>query len=267
MDAKSKGRTATRRQFTHSANNFESLTTNKNINKTEIIAYYKLLKSYYDSLKILDNEVRICLFQEPEKEDSQNFIDKEYKAGKYEAKWALCQTIYETSMKNSGSDGGEIKKSHKLPTLELTKFNGNIKNWLGFWGSFKKIHENVYVRELLSLILNKKEFNQRSDLVDQLNGQLRALEVLGVTKEKYVAFLLPMVESALPSDTLIIWERTRTEKASEDPLNSLLLFFKRGIESEQRITMAKKTFNNQQETNETTLRPYGGASPAALLTY
>lgn len=86
----------------------------------------------------------------------------------------------------------------------------------------------LYVRELLSLILNKKEFNLLSELVDQLNGQLRALQVIGVTKDKYAAFLLPMVESALPSDTFI-WERTRTEKASEDRLNSLLLFLKREI--------------------------------------
>ncbi|XP_045451223.1 uncharacterized protein LOC123660165 [Melitaea cinxia] len=307
MDTKSKERTAMRRQFTRTANNFESLTTNKNINKNDIIASFKLLKSYYEMLKVLDKEVRTFLFQEPEREDSQNLIDREYEeAGKYEAKWALCQTIFENIIKNHGSEVVENKKSHKLPTLELTKFDGNIKHWLAFWGSFKKIHENVdidnvdklqyltqamqagsdvksfvnsfpltsssydlcitdlksryakedlliqvYVRELLSLILNKKEFNQLSDLVDQLNGQLRALEVLGVTKDKYAAFLLPMVESALPSDTLIIWERTRTENASEDPLNSLLLFLKREIESEQRISMAKKTFNNQHEAIKT----------------
>lgn len=66
MDAKSKERTATRWQFTRTANIFESLTTNKNNNKIDIIESFK---SYYDSLKVLDNEVRTFLFQEPEKED------------------------------------------------------------------------------------------------------------------------------------------------------------------------------------------------------
>ncbi|XP_035229520.1 uncharacterized protein LOC118201511 [Stegodyphus dumicola] len=33
-------------------------------------------------------------------------------------------------------------ENFRLPKLELKRFDGNIKNWLGFWGKFKKIHDD-----------------------------------------------------------------------------------------------------------------------------
>ncbi|XP_052755371.1 uncharacterized protein LOC128201705 [Galleria mellonella] len=60
----------------------------------------------------------------------------------------------------------------------------------------------VYVRELLTLIINKDKNMNLSNLYDQLNSQLRALETLGVTQDKYAAFILPMVESSLLLDIL-----------------------------------------------------------------
>ncbi|XP_035221803.1 uncharacterized protein LOC118194722 [Stegodyphus dumicola] len=37
------------------------------------------------------------------------------------------------------------KRNFKLPKLELQKFNGETRNWLGFWGQFKKIDEDVNI--------------------------------------------------------------------------------------------------------------------------
>lgn len=31
------------------------------------------------------------------------------------------------------------KRKFKLPTIELKKFGGKVKDWLTFWGQFKKI--------------------------------------------------------------------------------------------------------------------------------
>ena len=35
----------------------------------------------------------------------------------------------------------------KLPTIELPKFTGNVKEWLSFWSVFKKIHEDALIRK------------------------------------------------------------------------------------------------------------------------
>ncbi|GFT35291.1 integrase catalytic domain-containing protein [Trichonephila clavipes] len=67
----------------------------------------------------------------------------------------------------------------------------------------------VYVRELLKLVLQNAEVNNvnLSSLYDKIEAQLRALESLGVTKEKYAAMLFPLVESCLPAEILRAWER------------------------------------------------------------
>ncbi|GFS56425.1 hypothetical protein TNCV_4302591 [Trichonephila clavipes] len=46
-----------------------------------------------------------------------------------------------------------------------------------------------------------------SSLYEKIEAQLRALESLGVTKEKYAAILFPLVESCLPAEILSAWKR------------------------------------------------------------
>ncbi|GFS51891.1 integrase catalytic domain-containing protein [Trichonephila clavipes] len=67
----------------------------------------------------------------------------------------------------------------------------------------------VFIRELLKLVLQNAEVNKvnLSSLYDKIEAQLRALESLGVTKEKYAAMLFPLVESCLPAEILRAWER------------------------------------------------------------
>lgn len=36
-----------------------------------------------------------------------------------------------------------ISSKHKLPKLELRKFNGDPKEWLGWWSQFQEIHDDV----------------------------------------------------------------------------------------------------------------------------
>lgn len=48
----------------------------------------------------------------------------------------------------------------------------------------------------------------------ELNTQITALESLGVTKDKYAAFIYPLIESALPVETLKIWERLKSSSSN-----------------------------------------------------
>ncbi|KAJ0175545.1 hypothetical protein K1T71_008704 [Dendrolimus kikuchii] len=171
-----------------------------------------------------------------------------------------------TLFNNKSSDKPQTtQRKFQLPTLELKQFDGDITNWLGFWGQFKKIDSDVfiddddkfqyllkatepgssarelvesfppsgpnyhkaleqmkarfakdeiliqcYVRKLLDIVLsqgNCSDFSDLRTLYDKLNTQLRALETLGVTSEKYAAMLYPLVESAIPESTLRVWQR------------------------------------------------------------
>lgn len=64
----------------------------------------------------------------------------------------------------------------------------------------------VYVRELLTLVINNasksNEETSLSKIYDKLEAQLRALESLGVTKDKCAAMLYPLVESSLPEELI-----------------------------------------------------------------
>lgn len=105
----------------------------------------------------------------------------------------------------------------------------------------------VYVRELLTIILNK-DSKTLTYLYDNISTQFCALETLGVTQDGYSSFILPMVESALPIDTLRAWERARPSNMT-DELKTLLDFgWLIWVESDQRIKMATDFTHEQQES-------------------
>ncbi|XP_035229447.1 uncharacterized protein LOC118201449 [Stegodyphus dumicola] len=84
----------------------------------------------------------------------------------------------------------------------------------------------IYVRDLLSLVMkNAVTGRAKTDLpslYDELEGKLRALESLGRTQEKYGDFLTPLVESCLPEEVLMAWERSRNHDSIETKGNSIL---------------------------------------------
>ncbi|RVE53304.1 hypothetical protein evm_002137 [Chilo suppressalis] len=244
--------------------------------------------------KIHDADSEICeLITASENWDEKEFEKELDDTSKYQTRWALLEAQFDESMANTlKTEPKNDKPLFKLPMLEIKKFDGNIKNWLSFWGQYKKVDSDptidetdklqylsqsmelgsevkqfvesfpltrdsydlclnelksryareelltqMYVRELLSLILARESNSNLTNLYDNINSHLRALEVLGVTKEKYAAFLLPMVESALPTEILRVWERAKPVDI-KDELNSLLAFLKREVESNQRIELA-----------------------------
>ncbi|UYV84635.1 hypothetical protein LAZ67_X002927 [Cordylochernes scorpioides] len=66
----------------------------------------------------------------------------------------------------------------------------------------------IYVRDLLRNVRAKGKMSVVKHY-DRLETQLRALETLGVARDKFAAMLYPLVESALPEDTLRVWERSQ----------------------------------------------------------
>lgn len=99
-----------------------------------------------------------------------------------------------------------------------------------------KVLIEVYVRELLSLVLSNVKGQQKvplEKLYDELETQLRALESLGVTTDKYAAMLYPLVESALSEDVLRTWERVRNQRkevGDVEQLDQLMAFLRMEVE-------------------------------------
>ncbi|UYV74112.1 hypothetical protein LAZ67_11002145 [Cordylochernes scorpioides] len=117
----------------------------------------------------------------------------------------------------------------------------------------------IYVRDLLQNVLQNVRAEGKMSVVkhyDRLETQLRALETLGVARDKFAAMLYPLVESALPEDTLRVWERSQytvSGRGVQDKLTQLMTFSKTEVKGECRVNMAKAAFkidNNQDAKDD-----------------
>ncbi|UYV79284.1 hypothetical protein LAZ67_17001905, partial [Cordylochernes scorpioides] len=113
----------------------------------------------------------------------------------------------------------------------------------------------IYVRDLLQNVRAEGKMSVVK-LYNRLETQLRALETLGVARDKCAAMLYPLVESALPEDTLRVWERSQytvSGRGVQDKLTQLMTFLKTEVKGESRVNMAKAAFkidNNQDAKDD-----------------
>ncbi|GFY71317.1 DUF5641 domain-containing protein [Trichonephila inaurata madagascariensis] len=104
-------------------------------------------------------------------------------------------------------------------------------------------------------------------LYDQLESKIKALESLGRTQVKYGDLLSPLVESCLPEEILIAWERFRNLNEATDGKHSqeqLLSFLNKEVRGEQLIEFARSGFASgspgKRDTWPKSVADYGTAS-------
>ncbi|UYV60621.1 hypothetical protein LAZ67_1001682 [Cordylochernes scorpioides] len=114
----------------------------------------------------------------------------------------------------------------------------------------------IYLRELLKLMMANvrtppDERRSVAKLYDKLETQLRSLESLGVDTKENTTWLFPMIESCLPEDVLVAWQRSplnncdaskNSNSNSSSRLNNLLDFLRREVEGEERRLLARRGF-------------------------
>ena len=313
MEKKLKLRTAYRSSLTKQLNKCEQLIKGRPCGD-EKLAELEVLLDAGERLFKLDKELEDYVLGLSDAEDQIETSDN------YRSRFVKMKTLLTRNEQNDDIN----KASNKvfLPKLELFSFDGNAKNWLKFWGSFQRIHNDysitnieklqylqqctcnkanelvctypllgenytivlnslkerfakdgylieIYVRELLQLVLSKVMFDSDitlSTLVNKLESHLRALETLGVTSEKYAAMLFPLVESSIPEETLKVWQRQRSNymlyndnlsedgkkdiHTSENNLTELMKFLNKEVDNEERLELTKASFNRPQPENK-----------------
>ncbi|KAJ8970484.1 hypothetical protein NQ317_016240 [Molorchus minor] len=72
-----------------------------------------------------------------------------------------CEFVLKSQdlQRDGGSVTSQSKRRFKLPKLEVTKFNGDVKNWIGFWGQIRKIHddEDIADEDMFQYLLQSME--------------------------------------------------------------------------------------------------------------
>ncbi|GFV88500.1 integrase catalytic domain-containing protein [Trichonephila clavipes] len=105
-----------------------------------------------------------------------------------------------------------------------------------------------------------------SALYDELEGKLRSLESLGRTQEKYGDFLTPLVESCLPEEILMAWERkrnTETDAKGSRTLEHLMTFLRLEVQGEEMVQLAKSGFGTPIRKKDS---PTERVKPTELMT-
>lgn len=100
----------------------ELLLAEENIDEEKITAEFDSVEQYrdrYQEVKVLF-ESRIRVFQEP---------NYNYKIENDERSVCSVESV-------------KASYNYRLPKLDLVKFDGDIKKWIGFWGMFEKIHND-----------------------------------------------------------------------------------------------------------------------------
>ncbi|GFV72637.1 integrase catalytic domain-containing protein [Trichonephila clavipes] len=128
----------------------------------------------------------------------------------------------------------------------------------------------IYVRELLNLVMKNavsgRTKTDLSALYDELEAKLRSLESLGRTQEKYGDFLTPLVESCLPEEILMAWERkrnTETDAKGLRTLEHLMTFLRLEVQGEEMVQLAKSGFGTPIRKKDS---PTERVKPTELMT-
>ncbi|GFU53957.1 integrase catalytic domain-containing protein [Trichonephila clavipes] len=120
----------------------------------------------------------------------------------------------------------------------------------------------IYVRDLLTMVMKNAVSGRAkmdlSRLYDEWEGKLRALESLERTQEKFGDFLAPLVESCLPEEVLMTWERNRNHHELSDntagknvrSLENLMTFLRQEVQGEEMVVLSRTRFASNKVTRK-----------------
>ncbi|UYV65772.1 hypothetical protein LAZ67_3005410 [Cordylochernes scorpioides] len=158
-----------------------------------------------------------------------------------------------------GTRAERLVKSYPLTEANYPKVIEALKDRFGD----KVILTEVYVRQLLKLVINKvrKQNISLESLYDQVESHIRSLDSLGVDVRQNSSFLYPLVESSLPEELIRVWQRSDMAGYAKDEkelipsvdqrLTSLLAFVRREVKGEQRIAYLKDRFGDSSRKRDT----------------
>ncbi|CAG9821822.1 unnamed protein product [Phaedon cochleariae] len=127
--------------------NLEIVSSGKSIQKEEIAVLLDQLEDKAETISILDENIAEELMKK--KISDEEFEDEWESVELYRNKLIRFKAKGYYTLNNhskstdfmSVSGESSTKRNFRLQRIELKKFNGDVRNWIGFWGQFKKIDE------------------------------------------------------------------------------------------------------------------------------
>ncbi|KAL4707841.1 hypothetical protein ACJJTC_001787 [Scirpophaga incertulas] len=125
---------------------------------SNIHAMFTIAKQKAEELFSVDEKIKDMWFADIDASEDLIFADLQT-ADSYKSRWVIVSTNYYrqfqsnvdvasdvasmASHMNTASSDKSAQKRFTLPKIELRKFDGEIGNWISFWGQFSKIHNDA----------------------------------------------------------------------------------------------------------------------------
>ncbi|GFW97587.1 uncharacterized protein TNCV_684571 [Trichonephila clavipes] len=274
-------RTPLRTVFTKAVNHLQEIIENDPVDKNAVETAFEMLDAKSVKLKKIDEDILELMIETNYTQEAFN-IEFEAIEGYTEKMiawqvllavfWridglaAIPQPVQENSHEDESIDGDKFQYLIQATTPK-SRARDIVESFPAIPENYRKAFEylrmrfgqedvliQVYVRELLKLVLQNTEVKVNlSSLYDKIEAQLRALESLGVTKEKYADMLFPLVESCLPAEILRAWERYvgySSDESGKKDLDSLMKFLSIEVSSEDRIKLARNSFDSEKSNKK-----------------
>lgn len=154
MEQLVKLRRSYRGSFTKFTEKIQDFLKTKSEDSDSCAGFLAQLQEKYSRIEGIDKEILLIL-QGNEKYDEDAFNSEIESTENYNGTFIELKTKLERRLKVADLDESRVeietscsKTNFKLPKIEFFKFDGNLKNFLSFWGLFKKIHEDPKISEI-----------------------------------------------------------------------------------------------------------------------
>lgn len=227
----------------------------KERNKDDVLSLLRQLEDKGDRLFAADENIRgIILTDGAKDEDLEEEFDKvEF----YREELIRQRSKYKVMLKKIPEDraasqewGSEKpKRKFRLPKIELKKFDGNVKNWIGFGGQFRKIHEDkeIDLEDKFQYLLQATEVD--SGAKEQLRASLSSLPQ---PKNDYEIVVPELEESNQNEETEV---NMIEDQADVDEKMQAELKAKAAKELKMRSQVIQRNFPRPYDVNLSVLRP------------
>lgn len=145
LDVLKKQRRPLRAQLVKRVKELEVELSKDDTDTTIVQAKLQMLQTIYAKIDALDVKILAIIVQQNSEEDQD---DEMVAIAEYEERFTMakvkgdkCLNLKSNHISDSSGDNGHVK-TYKLPKIEIRKFDGDLKEWLGFWSQFQKIHDD-----------------------------------------------------------------------------------------------------------------------------
>lgn len=164
-------------QLTVQMSNAETLLNAQPFNVDELMKVWKLSTEIYEKVNQLNELIIEDFISEDINEgdlDNKFKVQGEYKLEYFNLEIKVTKVMTNSNMLSAktsiGETEGQTQKQRRLPTIRVPVFNGEIRDWIGWWTQFKGIHQDRDLDQSAKFVYLKQAKQPGTRAADLVNS-------------------------------------------------------------------------------------------------